>query len=155
MKAILVLIAAAFLSLGCRGRATAPGDVHFSERDTVEPHSSPDADLIDERRAHRSMIEAHFREERDPAWASTAEASLRNQLAPIAQRNGARMTTIDCRTRTCVSTATFPSYEIARQNWGNVVTVPVRARCSSATTLEGAPRPKTSFDVQTVYTCRP
>jgi hypothetical protein len=56
----------------------------------------------------RARLERHAGEAIDPAWSRTQTAALRSELAPMLARGELVAENVDCRSKTCVATLTFP-----------------------------------------------
>jgi hypothetical protein len=57
----------------------------------------------------RTRVAGHAGEAIDPAWSRTQTDALRTELAPMLARGELVAESVDCRSKTCVATLTFPS----------------------------------------------
>jgi hypothetical protein len=57
----------------------------------------------------RTRVAGHAGEAIDPAWSRTQTDALRGELAPMLARGELVAENVDCRSKTCVATLTFPS----------------------------------------------
>jgi len=57
----------------------------------------------------RTRVEGHAGEAVDPAWSRAQTDALRSDLAPMLARGELVAENVDCRSKTCVATLTFPS----------------------------------------------
>jgi hypothetical protein len=57
----------------------------------------------------RTRVAGHAGEAVDPAWSRTQTDALRTELAPMLARGELVAENVDCRSKTCVATLTFPS----------------------------------------------
>jgi hypothetical protein len=56
-----------------------------------------------------ARVEGHAGEAVDPAWSRAQTGALRSELAPMLARGELVAEKVDCRSKTCVATLTFPS----------------------------------------------
>ncbi len=117
-----------------------------------EPIEAQKARVIEE---HRAMLDAHAREPLNRSWARATETTLQTDLGPVAKLKHFDITSVDCRTTTCVATLTFPNYGAANDQWSSVLTARNHAQCSTEITLEDAADPSQPYPMTVVYDCTP
>jgi hypothetical protein len=103
------------------------------------------------RAAYHSRLDAHAHEPLDPDWAKTAEGTIREKLDHMAREARARLVSFDCRSRSCVATLEFASYNEAFRGLTAVVG---SVACRSESTLDDPPDASIPFQVTILYDCK-
>jgi hypothetical protein len=109
--------------------------------------------LAEQVKVHRESIARHEREPRDSIWATQTEQVLLELLATLANPRTFRVTSIDCRTTTCVAYLSAASYEEARQAWPSIINARSDTKCGTEVTLDAPPPNASAFDFSVVYDC--
>jgi hypothetical protein len=117
--------------------------------DDLDPAAYQEALVSD----HLAAIAAHDREGLDSSWARASEASLKNDLVPLAQARGFDVMSLDCRTKTCVAHLQFASFADAQTKWQSVLNMQNHAGCGTEVTLDVPTDPLARYDLSTVYDC--
>jgi len=110
--------------------------------------------LAEQVKAHRESIARHELEPRDSLWATRTEQSLRNLLAKLANPRTFRVTSVDCRTTSCVAYLSAVSYLEARLAWPSIVNARSDIKCGTEVTLNEPPPGESAFDFSVVYDCK-
>jgi hypothetical protein len=87
------------------------------------------------------LLERHEQEATDAAWAPQSAASIREDLAAVAEAKKFHLASVDCRTTTCTAVLEWPSFSDAMQSFQSVAAAPTRMKCSHQITL---PEPEPS-----------
>jgi len=109
--------------------------------------------LAQQRRLHRDAIERHQREVRDSNWAVSMEKIIGELLAPLASAGKFKVSSIDCRTKSCVVIVRVATYMDAQQAWPPIVRARGDFQCSTEVTLPEAQPDTTPFDFSVIYDC--
>ncbi len=102
-------------------------------------------------------LEKHERALTDAAWSKTASASLGSAMAAIAQRNHSQgeLKAVDCRTDSCLATLEFPSFDAARDGYGDFVTAFYEVNCGRTSILAPPDHPDAPYTVKVIFeSCR-
>ena len=103
--------------------------------------------------AHRESVARHEREPRDSLWAIQTEQVLKNLLTELAKRGSFQITSVDCRTSSCVAYLRSASFQDARMAWPSVVNARNDLKCDTEVTLNEPQPGESTFDFSVVYDC--
>jgi hypothetical protein len=104
-------------------------------------------------KAHRESIARHEREPRDERWATQVEQVLRGTLATLTGPKKFRITSVDCRTTSCVAYLSAASFHDAQRAWPSIVNARNDAKCGTEITLNEPQPGESVFDFSAVYDC--
>jgi len=104
-------------------------------------------------KAHRQAIARHEREPRNPVWASPTEQLFKDGLAKLASQGKFQVTSVDCRTTSCVAYVRVASYLDARKAWPLVLNARTDTECGTEVTLDQPQPGDSAFDFSVVYDC--
>ncbi|MEQ9499925.1 MAG: hypothetical protein RIT81_23815 [Deltaproteobacteria bacterium] len=113
----------AMRSLGARIEAleTAPPEV-APEPDLVEAAPfDPEVALAEAREGHSDALHRHAETPFEASWAEPAAAGLREELGRIAEDRAFTVAEVDCRSRSCVVTLDWPTYDGVMEDAGAVL----------------------------------
>lgn len=113
----------AMRALGARIEAleTAPPEA-APEPDPIEaPPVDPEVALVEARNGHTDALHRHAETPFEASWAEPAAAGLREELGRIAEDRAFTVVDVDCRSRSCVVTLDWPTYEDVMEDAGAVL----------------------------------
>jgi hypothetical protein len=146
--------------LGELGRARPDASPSAAAEPSADKGSDP-VQAREEQRANQYQQELDYRERAlathtaeatDTAWAGPLAATMQQSLSTSFQ-GLARTTNVDCRTKTCTATLTFPTPSDALMSFHDSSKLSVQG-CSG---LAAVPTPPTSagpYDLTLIYSCR-
>jgi hypothetical protein len=103
---------------------------------------------------HQSeVIAEHEREQRDESWAPQQSRTITELFAPAEQAASLRVKNVDCRSKTCVATLTYPTPDDALTGHALLAQATV-AGCHGLSSTLAPPTSAGSYDVGLVYYCR-
>ena len=101
----------------------------------------------------REAIARHEREPRDPQWSAATEKLISDLLATLAGPGKFRVSSVDCRTTSCVALLRVATFADAQSAWPSIVQARNDAGCSTAITLTEAQPGATPYDFDAIYDC--
>jgi hypothetical protein len=104
-------------------------------------------------KVHRDAIVRHESEPRDSLWASQTERVYQTLLTKLASGGTFRVTSVDCRTSSCVAYFSAASYQDAQLAWPSILNAQSDTKCTTEVTLGEPQSGESSFDFSAVYDC--
>jgi len=102
---------------------------------------------------HRELLAQHEREPHDPEWSASTEKLITARLETLAARGRFRVSSVDCRTTSCVAYLRVASYLDAQKAWPSIVQAPNDAQCGTEVTLTQPQAGATFYEFSAVYHC--
>lgn len=99
-------------------------------------------------------MEAHAREPVDSNWASAQSSGLAQALTLVVPADGGRVKEVDCRSKTCAATLTFPSPGEALTALATQSTKMAVPGCRGFVTIPTPPTTAGAYDLSIIYNCR-
>jgi hypothetical protein len=84
----------------------------------------------------RTSIDTHNAEPVDPTWATKTNGFLRSDLSRLATQNHFRVSSIDCRTTTCLAKVEWATEQEAVEEHSRLMHSPYQANCTRSVVLE-------------------
>jgi hypothetical protein len=111
------------------------------------------ADYQKELDYREKALTEHASEPSDQSWAAPQAASM-EQSIKTAFEGSARAATVDCRTKTCVATLTFPSPSDALVSMGQRAQKLAVEGCQGFVAIPTPPTSDGPYDMKVMYNCR-
>ena len=102
---------------------------------------------------HREGIARHEREPRDPSWSASTERTIMGLLVPLAGTGNFQVSSVDCRTTSCVAYLRVPTYFDAQKAWPSIVQARSDLQCSTEVTLIRPQVTSAPYEFSAVYVC--
>lgn len=126
------------------------------EAATSEPEGAP-PDLEEARREarrlHDELLQRHRDEPVDRGWSGQAETLLRSDLGALAEGRSYHLTSLECKTSSCVATLEWPSYATAPQEAVGVIAAPHHVNCATSVWTPPPDDPATSYRAEVFFDC--
>jgi hypothetical protein len=104
-------------------------------------------------RKFQEKLARHARDAVDPAWSPKTTRSFKDDLAKMTANGGFDVVRVDCRTTSCVSTLSWPSYGAASRSYSQVLVARYQANCSRDVILTPPADLMARHEAQVVFEC--
>jgi hypothetical protein len=111
------------------------------------------AAILREYNEHKSLLEAHDKEAKDPKWAKEAERQIGDALGAFASAEGhsAKVGPVDCRTTSCTAPVRWPTRAAALVEASAFVEKTADAKCARRISLPPDDSDKNGPQEATMY----
>ncbi len=121
------------------------GDAEWPEPSEDEPRME---DVIAER------IAGVASEQVDSTWAPAARQSFQADLDTLSMQIGASVVDVDCRTKSCVATVEWQSYDDAKKTWKRLIHEPYKENCAVSMSVDPpADGNAASYQAKVLFEC--
>ncbi|HVU52393.1 MAG TPA: hypothetical protein VHL80_16980 [Polyangia bacterium] len=103
------------------------------------------------------FIDRHNQEPIDTAWSPATTQAIQERLSAGESSDGAKVKQVECRSKTCTATLTFPSPSEALsyiQQGGKAASNAAVASCNGSIMIPTPPTSAGAYDLTVLYTCR-
>lgn len=122
-----------------------------------EPHP-PTPEEIEAQKArllsnHQEAIEKHRREPVDSSWSRSTTELFTSDIESLEEKADLKLISVDCKTRSCIATIEWKSFNEAQSNYGAILHHPYAANCSREILLPEPDEPADPYQVTVVFDC--
>jgi len=141
---------------------TPPAGAHSTGTAPHEPPEAPPAILADMdpeqarlyyENEHQRKIEEHYTEVVDKAWQRRTTPMFEHDLGIVAGEAGFEVSSVDCRSVTCVATLNWDNFEHARTTYADVLHYAYDANCAGEIILPRPADKSLNYDATVIFNC--
>jgi len=120
---------------------------------SATPTPTLEQQIAEHEQVRRDAIARHEREPRDPEWSAATEKHITALLATLAAPGKFRVSSVDCRTTSCVAYLRVATYLDAQKAWPSSVQAQNDAQCGTEITLLPPQAGAAFYEFSAVYNC--
>jgi len=132
---------------------TGVGDGDGDEGESADPAHEDAASRRRHREAHERSLRAHAAEPVSQSWAASTSSTLRADLETQRDAIAAELLEVSCRSRSCIARLAWPTYDVARAHYGELLHAPSQVRCTREILLPEPPDPSRRYEATAFFDC--